>query len=240
MSTERRKKQDEAESGAATGRKKSKIRVIRDDDNAQPTQRTRSKIKVIPSEEGDRLTTDEWRRRFAHNLDRLLALVGLSRKDAADEIGIPYPMIRRLVSAGTSRTDERIGDEIKKIADFFTLSEVDDLWRADLVQSVLDVEKGRAFIDKFRPRLLAERERRVVEAQEPKLDELSLLNRALGFEVAAPVHLTGPYAGKVATVLNSDKADTFMQLIDDYYELVRRTANSSDRQTGTGRLPLHG
>jgi hypothetical protein len=75
------------------------------------------------------------------------------------------------------------------------------------------------FIDKFRPRLLAERERRLAEERTRSPDELAPLNRALGFESTAQP-LTGPWADKVAAILASPKGEQFKRVIDDYYQLA--------------------
>lgn len=205
---------------------KRKMRVVPGSRTVDEPER-KPKIRVV-LDEGDRLTTEEWRQRFARNLDRLLGLVGLSRKEAAEQIGIPYQMLRRLVSAGISRTDERRGDDLAKIADYFTLTDVEFLWRSDLIRLLLKSEWGRDFVQKFRTQLLAERERRVAEAQQPQIDELSLLSTALGFRDSTVPPLTGPDADKVAAILASSKADTFRRIIDDYYELVERLAGGPD------------
>ena len=212
------------------------LRVIGGGENAVPMEYRPppKKLPVLGGEE-DRLTTEELRQRFARNLDRLLSLIGLSRKDAADEMSVPYPLVRRLVSAGVSRTDERGTDDLNKIATYFTLNGVEDLWRADLVQTVLDPTEGRAFIQKFRARLLAERERRLADASVPTVDELGLLSRALGFGEPPATPLTGPDADKVAVILASPKADTFRRLIDDYYELIkRRNSDPDERRAARG------
>lgn len=185
------------------------------------------KMRVI-GDEDERLTTGEWRKRFAQNLDRLLGLVGMSRKQAAEEIGVPYPLVRRLVSAGVSRTDDRGAGELTKIAAYFTLDELDDLWRADLVQTVLHPVRGRAFVEKFRRRLAAERGRRLADSRPPAVDELTLLSRALGIETPGPATLSGPEATKVAAILASPRGATFRLVIDDYYDLTRRSGDEQD------------
>ena len=142
--------------------------------------RTPPKMRLISLD--DQLTTEEWRQRFAKNLDDLLRLTGLSRKDAAKAIGIPYTLMRRLVSAGVSRTDERGKDDLMRIADFFTLVDVSRLWRGDLRRLLLDPHEGQAFIQKFRRALRTEWERQSAESHLPKFDELAFLSRALGFD----------------------------------------------------------
>lgn len=167
-----------------------------------------------------RLTTEERKRIFADNLDRLIRLVGMTRIQAAEEIDVPYRLVRRLVSMGAGRLDDRTIESVKKFADFFGLGRVEDLWRANLIVDLLSSERPSIFVKRFRLRLLAERERRLAEEGTRSHDELSLLSVALGFEATSP-KLTGPYADKVATILASPKAAQFRGLIDDYYDLAK-------------------
>lgn len=199
----------------ATG--KPKVRVIPGSASVDSSKQKPPKIRVVGP---DRLTTEEMKQRFASNLDRLIGLLGMTRKQAAREIGVTYKLVRRLVSEGVSRTDERSKDDLTKIAEFFVLPDVEDLWRADLLALVLNPDGRGDFIKKFRPRLLAERERRLAEVRLGVQDELGLLSRALGFSDAPPPALTGPYAEQVATILASSKAESFKQVIAVYYELV--------------------
>ena len=60
-------------------------------------------------------TPKELKRQFAENLDHLFRYAGHSRKEAADVIGLPYQLVRRLVSAGVSRLDERNQESLQKI-----------------------------------------------------------------------------------------------------------------------------
>lgn len=204
---------------------KPKVRVIHGSASVDPSKQKPPKIRVVGP---DRLTTEEMKQRFASNLDRLIGLLGMTRKQAAREIGVPYKLVRRLVSEGVSRTDERSEDDVAKIAAFFVLPDVEDLWRADLLRLVLDSNGPGDFINKFRPRLLAERERRLAEVRLGVQDELGLLSRALGFSDAQPPALTGPYAEQVATILASPRAESFKQVIAAYHELVTLLANDPD------------
>lgn len=166
-----------------------------------------------------RLTTEERKRIFADNLDRLIRLVGMTRIQAAEEIDVPYRLVRRLVSMGAGRLDDRTIKSVKKLAEFFTLGSADELWRGNLIVELLSAERPSNFIKRFRAQLLAERERRLAEEGARSHDELSLLSLALGFEATSP-KLTGPYADKVASILASPKAAQFKRLVDDYYELA--------------------
>lgn len=176
-------------------------------------------LPVAVSHEAERLTSEERKRLFARNLDGLLRLAGLSRKAAADEIGVDYKMLRRFVNDGVGKLVKPNEVSLRRIAAFFALPGTDDLWRSDLLLRLLSTEEGRGFIERFRPRLLAERERRLAEERARSHDELALLSRALGFESAAPP-LTGLWADKVRAILASPKATQFKRVIDDYHELA--------------------
>jgi len=78
--------------------------------------------------------SEESRAVFALNLDRLLSMRRLSRKEASDAIGIPYKWLRRAVTHGVSRRDSRSIDALGALARFFGLPAIDDLWRPDLIQ----------------------------------------------------------------------------------------------------------
>jgi hypothetical protein len=180
---------------------------------------------VVNGCEGERLTATELKRRFARNLDMLINLIGLSRKDAAHGIGIAHKLVLRLVSAEISRTDERNIENLTRIATYFALPGVDDLWDANLLRRLLAPHGNSGFVAKFRPRLLAERERRMAEDHALKHNDLAHLNRALGFDEASPP-LTGPYADKVRAILASPQASQFRRLIDDYFQLATRLVES--------------
>lgn len=225
--TEHRKRHGPGESHVPpAGPPKRKLRVIEGTETVPWDKRPQPKLRVVDADE--RLTAEELKERFAANLDRLIGIVGLSRKDAAREVGIPYKLMRRLVSAGVSRPDERNVENLNRLAAYFALPDVNLFWKGDLLVRLLTTDAGRVFVEKFRPRLLAERERRLAGARVVGHEELVLLGRALGVEDADVPPLTGPYADKVAVILASAKGDTFKRVIDDYYELVRRLASGPD------------
>jgi hypothetical protein len=205
-----------------SSRKKADQQVVPEAKEAEPPTRRVPKVRVVGQEE--RLTPEERKRRFATNLDMLIRLVGLSRVEAAHEIGLKHKLVLRLVSAGVSRSDDRNRDSLTRIAVYFALPSVDDLWRADLLRLVLSADPDNGFVEKFRPRLLAERERRVAEERALGQDELTLLSRALGFDSAAPA-LTGPIAAKIVMILASPKGEQFRRLIDDYHQLALVTGS---------------
>ncbi len=210
-------------------KKKLKRRVVSENDRPEPapTRKPTTDREVDP-DFGARLTPEEWKRRFADNLDQLVSLVGLSRVDAAREMRVSYRLLRRLITAGVSRTDDRNLKSLTKIADFFCLPSVEDLWRNDLVRRLV-FPKDSKFVQTFRTRLLTERERRLEE--EPiRREQLAWLNRALGLEDTHVPILTGPYANKLASILDSSEAEAFRRLIDVYDELIKRRAADSDRR----------
>jgi hypothetical protein len=71
---------------------------------------------------------------LAQNLDRLLTLKGLGRKEAAEAIGVPYKWLRRAVSQGLARSDRRNTARLQSVTAFFGLRKIDDLWRPSLVE----------------------------------------------------------------------------------------------------------
>ena len=227
--TEDRKKRGAGEghaSPAGPAKKKRNSKVIPGTGEGEPTERRPPQIRVVAQDE--RLTPDERKRRFARNLDRLIGLVGLSRVDAAHEIGVRHKLVLRLVNAGVSRTDDRNTENLTRIAAYFALPSVTDLWSVDLLQLVLSADRSSGFVEKFRPRLLAEREKRLAEARARSHEELALLSRALGFD-SEPPSLTGPIAEKIIAILASPKGEQFKRVVEDYFELAQGQIARSDR-----------
>jgi len=85
---------------------------------------------------------DRPNRRLSQNLDRLLALKGLGRKEAAEAIGVPYKWLRRAVSQGLGRPDQRNAPHLQRVTTFFGLRRIDDLWRPSLVELRLAPDRG--------------------------------------------------------------------------------------------------
>ncbi len=170
----------------------------------------------------------ERKQQFACNLDQLLKLVGLSRKEAAEEMDLQYKLIRRLVSAGVSRSDDRNKESLDKIVRYFALTGVSDLWIANLIPWLLGSDEGMGFVSKFRSRLASHREEQLHTAGQIDQEQLRLLGEALGLEAVSVESVVSSYLAKARTILSSDKADQFKQLIDDYHELI------AWKKTGTG------
>jgi hypothetical protein len=163
----------------------------------------------------------------------------MGRKEAAEQLGIPYRLVRRLVSAGVSKLDKGNEDSLKKLADHFALPDVEDLWRPGLVAWLLSSEEGRAFVDKFRQKLSEEFLLRLHAARASAVsdedvaneyEELALLGRVLGFKERITPPLVGEYAQKAAAILASPEGDSFKRVISDYYEMVRPDAHDAARQ----------
>jgi len=71
---------------------------------------------------------------FARNLEHLLFLKDLNKKEASKKVGVPYKWMRRMATRGIGRPDPRNLERLQKLAEFFGLPSVDDLWRKDLLQ----------------------------------------------------------------------------------------------------------
>ncbi len=169
---------------------------------------------------------------FARNLDRLLTVVGLSRKDAAEELGIPYSLIRRFVSFGLSRRDERNANYLETISRYFHLPDVDSLWRSDLLDRLLASGEGRPFVEEFRPRLEAQRQAWLAKLAEVDPELLRHVSGALGFYSEA--QRTGRFEEdleKVRAILSSPEADLFRQLIERFFVIASPRETISLRDT---------
>ena len=99
------------------------------------------------------LTADERKQVFAKNLNQLLDVLDLNRKTAADEIGISYRWVRRVVTGGVSRPDERNLACLEKLVSYFCLPNIDALWAPNLIAALIASEPGRSFVEKFSPNI---------------------------------------------------------------------------------------
>ena len=174
-------------------------------------------------------TPSERKVQFAQNLDCLLRLAGLSRKEAAEKAGVSYKLVRRLASAGVSRVDQRNEESLRKLATFFSLSRIDDLWLANLLDWLLRADEGQPFVEKFRSELshfLDEQTRNIEHVDQ---SQVQLIAEALRGESQSDNEaVVTEYLNRVRTILESDRAEQFQHLIDDYFELVtsRRSATA--------------
>ena len=168
--------------------------------------------------------------RFARNVDDLIRLVGHSRKEAAEAIGVQYKLIRRYVSAGISRPDYRSQESLQKVATYFALPNVQSLWRDDLVESLLTTADGQTFVKKFRRELekrLEEGQAKTSEVDDRRLECLEIaLDDTIKFKPSRPQmsHLE-----KAEAILESNtaKSGAFCIVIDLFYDAleVKRTGS---------------
>ena len=178
---------------------------------SKPMPKPKPKIRVIDADP----------RRFAENLDALMRLVGHSRKEAAEAIGVTYKLIRRYVSAGMSRPDYRSQDSLERIAAYFALPNIRSLWREDLVESLLTTEDGRIFVGKFRSELekrLEEERSRSGDIDKQRLEWLKL---ALGEIIRLkPSRPPMSHLNKAGAILQSDspKTQALRVMIDLLYD----------------------
>jgi hypothetical protein len=218
MSARRNHQESDDQQEPTDSTRKKPVRVIPGSETVAPSKR-KPKIRVVGE---DRLTPQELKQRFASNLDRLIGILGLTRKQASQEIGIPYKLVRRLASAGVSCTDERNIESLTRIVRYFALPSVEHLWRDDLLRLLLTTDEESGFVKKFRDLLVAERERRIAGARVMGQEEVTLIGRALGVLDADATLMSRTDAEKVATILASTKADTFRRIIDDYFALAKQ------------------
>jgi hypothetical protein len=215
-----RKKPDDQPSPADPAKKTPKAPSMPGGDTPTPT--AEGSLGGNPG----RLTADEWKQVFVKNLDQLVRLVGLSRKDAAREMHVSYRLLRRLITAGVSRTDVSNLTSLKRIADYFCMQSVEDLWNPHVVTSLIFSIDSK-FKLKFAERLRAEREKRLQQDPDRRV-ELVWLNHALGYEDRLAPSLPGGTAHKVFTILGSARGTQFQRIIDDYYELVKLSRSGEE------------
>lgn len=80
-------------------------------------------------------TEKEWsdRRVFARNLDTLIQMKEFTLKGLAEKIGANYQWMRRIVTRGIVRITEENQPCLKKMANLFGISRIEDLWMPDLI-----------------------------------------------------------------------------------------------------------
>jgi transcriptional regulator with XRE-family HTH domain len=180
-----------------------------------PEPEKRPKPRLVPH------SPEEGKRIFARNLDQLITVTFPSRKDAAEKIGVSYRLIRRLVSAGVSRLDDRNVESLGKIASYFALPLTEKLWWPSLVDELLTSPDGQAFVAKHRSALTQYHEEQTAKLQAIDVTLLEHLAKALGKPETAKPEQPPSYVDKTRIVLSSSsKAAQFQTLIDDYYEFV--------------------
>lgn len=117
------------------------------------------------------LTEGERRKkRFARNLQQLVELAGMNLKVAAEEIGVPYPWVRRMATTGIGRSDAKNRANLDRVAAYFVLPSIDQLWQDHLVVDLLTSPEGKEFVGKFHDSLA-----RLCSQESEKLRSVDLL-----------------------------------------------------------------
>lgn len=198
-------------------KQKPEIRVIKGDKTAEP-QKKAPPLRVHTAD-----TPRELKEQFAENLDRLFHLLGMSRKEVAEKTDLPYKLVQRLASAGVSRVDEKNTESLAKIVKYFALPNVKDLWIGNLIPWLLEAEEGKRFVTKFRADLRRFRDEQIRSIEHINQEQLQMIDKALGIETASSEdECVAAYLERARMILESDRADHFQRLIDDYVELVTK------------------
>lgn len=91
--------------------------------------------------------------RFKSNLRSLIANAGLTQREFADKIDLPYNWIRKSCNDGIARSHPRNEKSLRAISDFFNLSNIDSLWgkRVTCIEWKKEdlAEQHREFVDDF-------------------------------------------------------------------------------------------
>lgn len=158
---------------------------------------------------------------FASNLDWLLRVTGLSRKQASKAIGVDYQVLRRLVTAGVSRPDKRNEEVLDRIRKYFQLNSTAELWLESLGQTLLSEEDtGARFVKKFRDRLV----QHFSNASAFTLTEGEWLTESLGQpkkETTKQDKSQRALMRKVEFILSSSIGSRFEAVVRDYYTLAQ-------------------
>jgi hypothetical protein len=179
------------------------------------------------------LSAEQRKRVFADNLNQLLDLIGGGRKDAAEEIGISYRWVRRMVSAGVSRPDERNEGNLQKLARYFALPGVEHLWWPNLVATLVASDDGKPFLKKFGTSV----ERLVNEhiAQSNRIDQ-NLVETWKAVHAQAGQEQAAAYEAKLKALFATGRHDALVELdalckrmVEDAYD-----REFAQRKTGAG------
>ena len=150
---------------------------------------------------------------FVKNLNQLLDILGKNRKDAAEEIKVPYKWLRRMVSSGTGRKEERNIKNLEKVVQFFRLPRTDDLWRTDLVRWLVSEKTSLDFLKTFEARL------KIYYTK--KMEQRESIDMALvrAIEVALVPRISNLSVDeKLLCLISTGKHDYLIELIDRQYD----------------------
>jgi hypothetical protein len=143
---------------------------------------------------------EQRRDRFARNLQQLVEATELNLKQAAEEIGVPYPWMRRMVTAGTSRCDEKNRANLDRVAAYFLLPDTDHLWREQLVVELLTSPLGEEFMSRFKDSLRKLHTEESEKLQSVDLARLAALRKAFNFIDLPVPGFTNPRAVVMAFI----------------------------------------
>src|SRR5262249_37810472 len=105
--------------------------------------------------ENDMTEAEKKQKLFAANLDSWLRNRGLSRKEAAEKIGVDYRWLRRVATEGISRTNHKQQVALERLARFFNRS-VEAFWELNPPAPVKNAaeQEAEAYAEKVRSFLL--------------------------------------------------------------------------------------
>ena len=177
---------------------------------------TAAKIRVID------LTPEDRKEAFAKNLNQLLDVLDLNRKAAAEEIQISYRWVRRVVTSGVSRPDERNKENLDRLVSYFRLPSIEALWTPDLVAALIASELGLRFVEKFGPNIS-----RLVTAQVEHSGHIdkTLVNAWMSTHGEPEQRSAPSYETRLAALVATGRHDSLRQLdalckrmVEDAYE----------------------
>ena len=117
--------------------------------------------------------------RFAANFQHLVEAAGMNLKQAAEEIGVPYPWVRRTATAGVARSDEKNRANLERLVAYFAVPSVDHLWHDQLVIQLLTSAEGEEFVSRFHGSLSALHTRETAKLKSVDRSRLAALKKAL-------------------------------------------------------------
>lgn len=169
------------------------------------------------------LTAEERKQVFIRNLNQLLDVLGVNRKAAAEAIQIPYRWVRRVVTSGISRPDERNQEALERLVSYFALPGIEALWTPNLVAALIASEQGRPFVEKFGPGISTMVHGQV--EQSGRIDE-TLVDAWISTHGAPEQRSTPGYEAKLAALVATGRYDSLAQLdalcrrmVDEAYQI---------------------
>lgn len=169
------------------------------------------------------LTAEQRKQVFIRNLNQLLDVLGVNRKDAAETLQIPYRWVRRVVTSGVSRPDERNHEALEKLVSYFALPGIAALWTPNLVAALIASEQGRTFVEKFGPGISTMVHGQV--EQSGRIDE-TLVDAWISTHGTPEQRSMPGYEAKLAALVATGRYDALAQLdalckrmVDEAFEI---------------------